>query len=161
MSLADFAIRPAGPADAAVIAELANRLSRHEGYPEAFTTAKVTRDLFGDRPAASVLLAERAGAALGYALYHDCYNTDLAARGLWLADLYVVEAARGAGIGRALMAAVAVAAVAAGAQSLWWGVSSANAKARAFYAGLDARDAEARILELDHAALARLAAEDS
>ncbi len=158
--MADFTIRPAARADAAVIAGLANRLSRHEGYPEAFTEAKVRRDLFGDRPAASVLLAERDGVVVGYALYYDCYNTDIAARGLWLGDLYVVEAARGGGIGRALMAAMAAAAVDRGAESLWWGVRSANAGARAFYAGLGARDDDARILELDRAALARLAAED-
>ena len=153
-------IRPAVEADAAVIARLANQLSRHEGLgDEVFSAARILEDGFGDAPAFSVLLAELAGEAVGYALYQDFYNTDLACRGLWLSDLFVVEAARGRRIGRKLLAEVARRAVEIGACSVWWGVRSANLGARAFYAALGARDEDARILELDRPALEALAEE--
>ena len=57
-----------------------------------------------------------------------------------------------------MLAAVALAGKLNGAGSLWWGVLSRNEKARSFYAGLGARDTDARILELDGPALERLAA---
>ena len=151
-------IRSAVEADAAVIAQLANQLSRHEGLgDEVFSAARVREDGFGDDPAFSVVLAELAGEAVGYALYQDFYNTDLACRGLWLSDLFVVEQAQGRHIGRRLLAEVARRAVEVDACSIWWGVRSANHGARAFYAALGARDEDARILELDRTALEALA----
>ena len=153
-------IRPAAAADAATIARLANELSLHEGFgADVFSEAQVLEDGFGENPAYFVVLAERAGETLGYALYQPFYNTDLAIRGLWLSDLFVLEAARGRGIGRRLVAAVARRAVETGAGCVWWGVRSANQEARAFYATLGARDEDARILELDGATLQALAGE--
>jgi GNAT superfamily N-acetyltransferase len=151
-------IRPAVEADAEVIAQLANQLSRHEGLgDEIFSGARVREDGFGDDPAFCVVLAELAGEVVGYALYQDFYNSDPACRGLWLSDLFVVDGSRGRRIGRRLLADVARRAVKKGACCLWWGVRAANHRARAFYAALGARDEDARILELDRAALEALA----
>ena len=156
----DLTIRRAEARDAGAIAAMANALCAEHGQsPETFSEAKVLADGFGPDPAFRVLLAERGGLPLGYALFTDCYNSDKAVRGVWLNDLYVVEAARGQGLGRRLMAAVARAALEQGAGSLWWAVLSANHRARGFYAALDARDEDARVLELDGAPLSRLAAE--
>lgn len=154
----DLVIRRATKADAAAIAGLANLLSVHEGLgDDVFSEAQVLRDGFGDRPAFEVLIAERAGRAVGYALFTNGYNTDIAARAVWLDDLFVEEEARGDGVGRRLLAAVARLAVDRGARSLWWGVRSGNRKARAFYATLGAQDDDARILELNDAALTAMA----
>ena len=151
-------IRHATPADAAEIARLANLLSRHEGLgDDVFSEVQVRRDGFGDRPAFEVLIAERDGHAVGYALFTDGYNTDIAARAVWLQDLYVEEQARGHGIGRRLLTAVARLAVGRGARSVWWGVRSGNDQARAFYASLGAKDDDARILELNDEALTAVA----
>lgn len=153
-------LRHARVGDAATIARLANALNHDQGKPESpFTEELVRREGFGPDPAFSVLLAERAGEVVAYALYHPFYNSDLAARGLWLVDLFVLPEARGNGIGRALLAGLAAEAVAHGMACVWWGVYAANARGRAFYADLGARDEDARILELDGAALQRLAAE--
>ena len=46
-----------------------------------------------------------------------------------------------------------------GAHCLWWGVRSANRRARDFYAGLGAKDDDARFLELNGDAMLRLARE--
>ena len=156
----EMVIRRAAETDAAAIARLANLLSRHEGLGDAvFSEDQVRRDGFGDRPAFQVLIAEMSGHPVGYALFTDGYNTDIAARAVWLEDLFVEEAARGLGIGRGLLAAVARLAVDRGARSVWWGVRSSNGAARAFYATLGAKDDDARILELNESNLTALADE--
>jgi ribosomal protein S18 acetylase RimI-like enzyme len=81
------------------------------------------------------------------------------ARSVWLDDIFVDEPARGRGVGRRLLVAVAAVAVNRGARSVWWGVRSSNHRARAYYAKLGATDDNARILELNEPALSALAAE--
>lgn len=79
------------------------------------------------------LVAERAGALVGLAhcIFHRhgwriekvCY----------LQDLYVVEAARGAGVGRALIEAVYAMADAAGSPQVYWLTETGNERARRLY----------------------------
>jgi len=158
----DLRIRAATRRDSARIAAMANALNRyHDMDDTAFSAAGIERDGFGARAAFSCLLAELEGEAVGYAMYHDCYNSDVAARGLWLVDLYVEERARSHGVGRRLMAALAREALARGAVSLWWGVDSQNAAARRMYAGLGAQDYDYRLLELNREALQNLARQDA
>lgn len=156
--MTQISIRPAVPGDVPRVVDLANALNRFHDKPENFSEDGVREDLFGPSPAYDLLLAEFGGAVVGYALFHDCYNTDIAARGVWLADIYVTDAARGHGAGQALMAGVARAALDRGAKSVWWGVLSSNGRARDFYARLGAVDEDARILELEGDALSRVAA---
>ncbi len=155
----EFRIRPAVRADAAAVAALGNKLNLQHGLSETFTEATVLRDGFDGPRRFSLLVAEQRARVVGYALYHPQYNSDKPGWGLWLVDLFVEPELRDRGLGRNLLAAVAAEAVATGAVSLWWGVVSANRDARDFYAALGARDEDARILELDGAALAALAAQ--
>lgn len=152
-------VRPATPADAAVIADLANALDADHGGVMPFTAEIVLRDGFGDRPRFSVLLAEAAdGGVIGYALFCDTYNSYLAAPGLWLMDLYVAPQGRGSGAGRALMAALAREAQACGAASLWLPVRDDNVRAVAFYERLGSFDDALKVLEFNGPeALERLA----
>jgi GNAT superfamily N-acetyltransferase len=153
-------VRPARAEDAAAIAAMANALNvMHGKSPTAFTAELVWRDMIGPDRAIDALIAESEGEPVGYCFYYDSYNTDLPGRGVWLEDLFVLPEARGRGIGRALIAAVARIVIERGARSLGWSVVSANATARRFYAGLGARDEDAQVLELDGPALARLAAD--
>lgn len=153
-----ISIRKAQAADAAEIARLANLLSVSEGLPDnVFAEAIVLRDGFGPKPAFEVLLAVTPDRAVGYAPFDEFYNSDIPGRGIWLTDLFVGPDLRGQGVGKRLMAAVAREAVDRGCVSLWWGVRSANRKAREFYAALGAKDDDARILELNEDALARVA----
>ena len=151
-------IRPAAAADAGAIAEMANELSRLHGRPDDLYSAElVAAHAFGEAPLFSILVAERHGTLVGYAFFEDTFNSDNAARGVWLLDLFVREGARRQGIGQALLATAARETLARGGTSLLWGVISDNAGARAFYAGIGARDEDARILELDGEALTDLA----
>jgi len=137
-SIAPFRIRTAVPADGERVAAMCAGLSAAEatGNPSHFTAGIFRRDGFGPRPAFACLIAERDGQTMGYALYHDDYDTDRLCRSVYLADLYVETAARGRGIGRALMAAVAQAGRRRDARVMMWSVLKSNLAARRFYAGI-------------------------
>ncbi len=151
-------IRPVRVADAGAIAAMANELNLFEGKPgDVYSEDLVEAKAFGAAPLFSVLVAEVGGELVGYAFFNDGYNAETAAPSVWLHDLFVRDHARSLGVGRRLMAAVARATLARGVTSLWWSVLSSNRRARAFYAGLGAKDEDTRILELDGEALGSLA----
>ena len=152
-------VRPARVDEAALQAEMANDLNEHVGiYGRPFTAEKVRADGFGARAAFTPLVAELDGAVAGYAFFSMGYNTDIAARAMWLHDIFVMPAARGKGVGHALMAAVAAATVRMGGKTLDWGVHSANAGALEFYRRLGAVGGEAKIMGIGGARLRALAA---
>jgi len=152
-------VRPARLEEAAILAEMANDLNEHVGiYGRPFTAEKVRIDGFGAQAAFSPLVAELDGAVAGYAFFSMGYNTDIAARAMWLHDIFVMPAARGKGVGHALMAAVAAATVRMGGKTLDWGVHSANAGALEFYRRLGAVGGEAKIMGIGGARLRALAA---
>jgi GNAT superfamily N-acetyltransferase len=134
---AGFAIRSATLADAPVIAALAEALNRSEGDPSGYiTAATMERDLAAGR--IEVILAESAGRAIGYCLFHFGYEATYAASGLYIVDLFVVAERRRAGVGRALIAEVARRAKAAGGVFVWWTSKPGNTIANRAYARLDA-----------------------
>jgi GNAT superfamily N-acetyltransferase len=152
-------VRPARPTEAPLLAEMANDLNDHVGVPgRPFTPARVRAAGFGPRAAFTPLVAELDGAVVGYAFFSPGYSTDLASRSVWLHDLFVAPAARGRGVGTALMAAVAAETVRLGAVLLEWGVNAANAGALAFYRRLRATGAEVRIMGIEGDRLRGLAA---
>jgi GNAT superfamily N-acetyltransferase len=76
---------------------------------------------------------------VGFALYFHNYSTFLGRRGLYLEDLFVRPEARGRGVGRALLAALARVALERGCGRMDWSVLDWNAPAIAFYESLGAR----------------------
>ncbi len=159
MSQDDVTIRPGRAADAHALAAMANELNLFEGKPgDLYTEELVSAQAFGEPPLFAVLVAENDRELVGYASFHDGYNPDTAQGCVCLVDLFVREQARSLGVGRRLMAAVARATLARGATSLCWGVLTGNRRARAFYAGLGAKDEDARSLELNGDPLRALAA---
>ena len=152
-------VRPARLEEAAILAEMANDLNEHVGiYGRPFTAERVRADGFGPEAAFTPLVAELDGAVAGYAFFSMGYNTDIAARAMWLHDIFVKPSARGRGVGLALMAAVAAETVRQGGGSLDWGVHSANAGALEFYRRLGAVGGEAKIMGIGGARLRALAA---
>jgi ribosomal protein S18 acetylase RimI-like enzyme len=142
-----------------VIAQMANALNRHEALsPSAFTAAIVRRDAFGPRRAFRILVAEVGGRVVGYASFVAGYNTDIAARELWMHDLFVLPRSRGRGVGRALVTAVAREAARHGFTCLEWGVRDSNRRAIRFYRALGAHIGHVRIVSLRGRALAAVAA---
>ena len=132
-------IRRATPDDAETVAALGRGLNEHLGEPIAhFTADAVRRDLADPAVAIEVLLAERDGAPVGYALFHTAYTAEYAASGLYMVDLFVVAAERHRGLGRTLVAAVAAEAKARVKTHVWWCSKPDNRSAPAFYRAIGA-----------------------
>lgn len=132
MTAIDFAIRYARPDDAPRLAELVLTLMAHLGDPpDTFDAARLANDAFGAEPQFTVLVAEHDGTLIGYALFHDTYEPSFAARGVYLADIYVSPEMRRRGVGRALLAGVARDAAARQRTFVWW--VGRTDEARAFY----------------------------
>jgi GNAT superfamily N-acetyltransferase len=157
-----ISIRPATPADVPLLLGLFAELAEYERLSDLLVATEERLDaaLFGERPAAEALIAEHDGEVAGYALFYPTFSTFLAIQGIWLEDLFVRPAHRKAGIGRALLAAVAATLRARGGERLEWSALDWNELALDFYRGLGARQMEEwvthRLIGED---LARLAAE--
>jgi len=134
-------IRPAEPADTALILSLIRELAEYERLPhEVVATEDALRaTLFGARSRAEVLIADADGQAAGFALFFHNYSTFLARPGLYLEDLFVRPAFRRQGIGRMLLTRLAGIAVARGCGRFEWSVLDWNEPARRFYESLGAR----------------------
>jgi GNAT superfamily N-acetyltransferase len=147
--------------DAGLLLELFGALADYEQLRDELhaTEAQIVDALFGERPAAQALIAERDSLPAGYALFFPTFSSFMATRGIWLEDLFVLPERRGAGIGRALLAAVAACVPEAGGR-LEWAALDWNELALGFYRGIGARLMdEWTSLRLDGEELARLAAE--
>jgi GNAT superfamily N-acetyltransferase len=154
-------IRPATPADVPTIARLIRALAEYEKLAHAvtFADADLHAHLFGPRPFAEVLLAEDAGAVVGFALFFHNYSTFRGKPGIYLEDLFVVPEVRGKGHGKALLVELARLAVARDCARVEWSVLNWNAPSIAFYKSLGAQPMdEWSVYRLTDEALRKLAA---
>jgi len=103
------------------------------------TAEQLGEALFGPRPAAEALIAERGSEPLGYALFFPTFSSFLASTGVWLEDLFVRPSSRGEGVGRALLAAVAACVRERGGERLEWAALDWNELALGFYRGIGAQ----------------------
>jgi GNAT superfamily N-acetyltransferase len=103
------------------------------------TESRLEKSLFGPRPYAETLLAEKDGQAAGFALFFHNFSTFLARPGIYLEDLFVVPEQRGRGIGRALLERLAQVAVERDCGRLEWAVLDWNRDAIGFYERLGAK----------------------
>ena len=154
-------VRPARASDLPFIARSIRGLAEYEKLSGTldFDPDRMRGHLFGERPYAEALMAERDGEGAGYALFFHTYSTFLTRPGIYLEDLFVVPAMRGGGLGRALLAAVAAVARSRDCARLEWSVLDWNEPAIAFYSSLGARpNADWTMYRLDGGALDELAA---
>ena len=133
-------LRDAVPADIPVLLRLTRALAAHEGQPERVTATEddLRRAFFGAPPVAWALLVERDGVPLGYATWTFRFRMYSGRSLMHATTVFVEEAARGQGIGRAIFADLARRALAAGCDRLEWGVKDDNVAAVAFYDRLGA-----------------------
>jgi GNAT superfamily N-acetyltransferase len=137
-------LRPAVRADVPAILRLIRALAEYEKLSGEVVATEdaLAATLFGDRPAAEVLLAEEQGRAVGFALFFPNYSTFLGKPGIYLEDLFVEPAQRGKGTGKALLKAVAKIAVERGCGRFEWSVLDWNEPAIGFYKSLGAKPME-------------------
>lgn len=155
-----LSIRPAVPDDLPLIAALIRDLAVYEklAHEVRFEPAVLASHLFGERPMAEVVIGEVDGAAQGFALFFHNFSTFEGKPGIYLEDLFVRSEARGAGLGKALLAHLAALAVQRGCARLEWSVLDWNAPAIGFYRKLGARPMDDwTVMRVDGLALAGLA----
>jgi GNAT superfamily N-acetyltransferase len=132
-------IRPANLSDVAQLHAMIRELAEFEHGLEMVTIGEedLLRDGFGKNPRFRAFIAEWDEQAAGCAVFFHYYST-WAGRGLFLEDLFVREAFRGRGIGKALLAAVAQVAVEESCYGIHWEVLDWNEKAIEWYKALGA-----------------------
>jgi GNAT superfamily N-acetyltransferase len=132
----NFTIRKAEEVDAPQILALIGALAAYEKITIRLTEEAVRRDMLG--AACHCDLVFQGTEAVGIATWYWTYKTFGARRGLFVEDLYVNEAWRGHGLGRALLAHLAARATEVGG-FLEWQVLDWNAQAIRFYESLGAK----------------------
>jgi GNAT superfamily N-acetyltransferase len=134
-------VRAAAPGDIPLLLELFRELAEYEHLEDELhaTQERLHDALFGPRPAAEALIAERGLEAAGYALFYPTFSSFLAIQGVWLEDLFVRPAHRGAGVGGELLAAVAARVRERGGQRLEWAALDWNELALGFYRRIGAQ----------------------
>jgi GNAT superfamily N-acetyltransferase len=160
MSADGLTIRPAETGDAATILSFIKELADYERLAhQVVADEQALRDtLFGDRPAAEVILAELDGEPAGFALFFHNYSTFLGRPGLYLEDLFVRPALRGRGIGKRLLCRLAEIAVSRGCGRFEWSVLDWNEPAIRFYENLGAKPMDGwTVFRVTGEALTRLA----
>jgi GNAT superfamily N-acetyltransferase len=137
----DFQIRPARVEDVPVILQLIRDLATYERAPDEVTATEeqLVDVLFGERPAAEVLLAFEGKSPVGFAVYFYNFSTWLGRPGLYLEDLFVNPEKRGKGYGRALLVELAKIARDRGCGRMEWAVLNWNEPAIKFYRALGAK----------------------
>ena len=130
-------IRPAAVSDVPLLLRFFRELAEYERQPDAVVITKeaLIRDGFGSQPKFHGLIAEWEGQAIGYALFFGFYSS-WKGSGIFLEDLFVREAFRGRGIGRALLCQVARIARQEGSYGIRWEVLGWNESAIKFYKSL-------------------------
>lgn len=157
---ADFQIREARLADVPVILSLIKELAEYERAPDdvVATEESLREVLFGEQPAAHVLIAREGDDPAGFSVYFFNFSTWLGRPGLYLEDLFVRPALRGKGYGRALLVELAKIAEARGCGRMEWAVLDWNDPAIQFYRKLGARPMdEWTVFRLTSDGIARLA----
>ena len=128
-------VRPARREDWPRMVELDRQLAVFEKLPPP-TDAEAARlgAMIFDAKRIEALVAERDGRIEGLAIFWESLGSSFRARPfLYLEDLVVDEAARSAGVGDALMAALAREGVRRGAMRIEWAVLDWNVNAMRFY----------------------------
>ena len=130
-------IRPAAPSDVPLLLRFFRELAEYERQPHAVVLKEETliRDGFGVEPKFRGLIAEWDRQVIGYALFFGFYSS-WKGPGIFLEHLFVPEAFRGRGIGRALRCEDERIARREGCYGIRWGSSGWNEPAIQFQKSL-------------------------
>ncbi|MGH3877797.1 MAG: GNAT family N-acetyltransferase [Actinophytocola sp.] len=156
-------VRRARESDVDAMVGLVYELAEYERTPDQchLTADQLRGALFGESPALFAHVAELNDQVVGCALWFKNFSTWHGTHGIYLEDLYVQPAARGGGLGKALLTALAEECVAQDYARLEWWVLNWNTPAIGFYEALDAIPMdEWTVYRLTGDALNRLAAND-
>lgn len=136
----DIRLVPATERDTSTILSLIKGLAEYERKLDDVEATEdgIRESLFGEWPAAEVVLAYVGAELAGFALFFHNYSTFLGRRGLYLEDLFVLPAYRGRGVGRRLMSHLARVALERRCGRMEWWVLDWNESAIRFYKSIGA-----------------------
>jgi GNAT superfamily N-acetyltransferase len=160
MTVGSLEIADAEPQNAPLVLAFIRELADYEKLSAAVraTEDDVRATLFGGSPQAFARIAWWDGEPAGFALFFHNYSTFVGRRGLYVEDVFVREAFRGRGVGKALFADLARIALSRGCARMEWAVLDWNEPAIAFYRALGAKaQNEWTVFRLDAGNLERLA----
>ncbi len=138
--VSNIIIRNAQIEDCELIKSFIQQLADYEKMSEDMvaTVGDLERTLFADKPYAEVVIGELDGKTVGFALFFHNYSTFLGKPGIYLEDLFVIPAARGKKVGKALLVHLAKIAVERNCARFEWSVLDWNQPAIDFYRSIGA-----------------------
>jgi GNAT superfamily N-acetyltransferase len=160
LSMPNVAIRPATPSDIPTILTLLRELAAYEGKLDSvrINESLLAEHAFGENKCIELRLALLDNQAVAYAIFFPHFGSYGGRPWLYLEDLYVQPAARGHGIGRAMMAHLAALTLQRSWAGMAWGVLDWNEPALSFYRNLGAIQSNGHVtMDLTGDALQRLA----
>jgi GNAT superfamily N-acetyltransferase len=129
-------------ADVEALADLMAELETYYGTPPTQAredrVARIKRLVFGEPPAANILVARDDRHLVGMAAYNYLWPAVGITHSLYLKELYIREGYRRQGIGRLLMDALRAIAADQGCSRVEWTAQRDDEGAQAFYAALGA-----------------------
>lgn len=130
-----FVIRMATVQDVPLILAFIRGIAEYEKLTHEVTaTEDILRDsLFGEKPAAEVILGFAGEVPAAYAVFFPSFSTFLGRPGLYLEDLFVKPEFRGQGLGKVMLAHVARLALERKCGRFEWSVLDWNEPAIGFY----------------------------
>lgn len=130
-------IRHAKMRDLPALNEMIAMLAAHHNDAAAITAENLQRDLFGEMPWITSLVADTGEELIGYAILVPLYRAQEGQRGMDLHHLFVRDGHRGHGIGQHLVARARDLARTAGCGYLSVSAATGNFAAHRFYEQLD------------------------
>jgi GNAT superfamily N-acetyltransferase len=142
--MSEISIHPATALDVPTIHAMVRELAEYEHLLDAVeaTEGDLRDALFGPRPVAEALVAALDGRPVGFVLFFHNYSTFVGRPGIYLEDLFVRPAARGYGVGKALMLRVIQVARERQCGRVEWAALKWNSAAIRFYESLGAKAME-------------------
>ncbi len=133
-------IREARRVDVPLILNFIKELADYEHMSDqVIATERLLEEWIFDKQKAEVLVAELDGKPAGFALFFHSFSTFLGRAGLFLEDLYVRPEYRDRGVGKALIARLAVLTMERGCGRLEWNCLDWNEPSIGFYRALGAQ----------------------
>ena len=153
----DIKIRQGAPSDGYVIAQMAIKLSLHEGEkPPLFGETEYQRFGFGKEKKFNTFVAESDKIICGYVLYCESFHVGLGSPGFNMLDLFVEKNWRRRGVGKLLMSAIASECSILGDAWITWQCHPKNKIALNFYQSIAGRRFNGADFELAGDALIKL-----
>ncbi len=141
MNDAKIEIKPATEADVPLILSLIKDLAVYEklSHEVVATESILHESLFGEKPYAEVVIGYYDSIPAGYVLFFHNFSTFTGRPGIYIEDIFVKEADRGKGIGKALFLFVAGLAKNRNCKRLEYSVLTWNEPALNFYKQFEAQ----------------------